>query len=228
MYFSQRFDEEIEVLRERYGDVDQDALIVKLLLEEFRFTTVEAIDLPTLKKRERDIGKVYLLGQSHFNQTPPPISVDMTSIKPKALEVVGDEQLSAVARETLPANTKTSKKAVELMGSTKVVTEKKALKRLGSEMTDDMRALQVKTERKEQREAGEGVGAGAAAEAAAGAAAAAAAADGAGTHAGPRKISMVNMGIGPPGSFATTPMARRATRLLNEVPKFISEIGGGS
>lgn len=83
MYFSQRFDEEIEVLRERYGDVDQDALIVKLLLEEFRFTTVEAIDLPTLKKRERDIGKVYLLGQSHFNQTPPPLCVDMTSIKPK-------------------------------------------------------------------------------------------------------------------------------------------------
>lgn len=135
--------------------------------------------------------------------------------------MVGDEALAAVAREALPANTRTSKKAVELMGSTKVVTEKKALKRLGSEMSESMRALQIKTERrqqqKEDREGGGGV-----------------AADGEtdgigamGEKCGSPRASMVNMRIGSPGSFASSPMARRATRLLTEVPKFISDMGGG-
>lgn len=174
------------------------------------------------------------------------VSIHHTRTHTQALEMAGDDQLFAEAREALPTNTKTSKKAVELMGSTKVVTEKKALKRLGSEMTDDMRALQIKTERKEQKQeenrrlqnsisstdlpAGAAERGGAATAAGkgrdgAGGAAAAAAADGAEPVMVPRKMSLVNMRIGSPGSFASTPMARRATRLLTEVPKFISEIG---
>lgn len=147
----------------------------------------------------------------------------------QALEIVGDEQLSVVAREALPTNTKTSKKAVELMGSTKVVTEKKALKRLGSEMSDSMRNLQIKMERKEKREeehrqanstsaapdlGGEGGGG------------ATGATDGLEKALSPTS-SMANLRAGSPNSFTSSPMARRATRLLTEVPKFISEMGMG-
>lgn len=71
------------MLREKYGEVDRDALVVKLLLEEFNFTTVEVTDLPALKSRQRDWGKVYLLGESHFDQTRPSASVDMTTLTPK-------------------------------------------------------------------------------------------------------------------------------------------------
>lgn len=157
----------------------------------------------------------------------------------QALEMAGDERLSAVAREALPANKKTSKKAVELMGSTKVVTEKKALKRLGSEMTESMRVLQLKTERKQQREeeqrranvlgggnlaaglGGEGGGTGGEGGAADGIGAL-------GEKSRSSGASMVNMRVGSPSSFTASPMARRATRLLTEVPKFITEMGMGS
>lgn len=71
------------MLREKYGEVDQDALIVKLLIEEISFTTVEANDLPALKLRQRDKGKVYLLGESHFVQEIPPACVNVASLKPK-------------------------------------------------------------------------------------------------------------------------------------------------
>lgn len=51
--------------------------------------------------------------------------------------------------------------------------------------------------------------------------------EGAGGTLTPKK-SMGSMRVGSPGSFmASTPMARRATRLLTEVPKFINNIGGG-
>lgn len=79
----QRFEEELDVLRKKHGEVDRDALVVKLLLEEFSFTTVEVADLPALKSRQRDWGKVYLLGESHFCQTPPSANVDMTTLTPK-------------------------------------------------------------------------------------------------------------------------------------------------
>ncbi|CAN0134995.1 unnamed protein product [Ectocarpus fasciculatus] len=228
-----RFVEELEVLRAKYGEVDQDGLIVKLLMEEFSFTTVEVTDLQTLKTRPRDKGKVYLLGETNFLQSPPSERVDYSNLKPKALEMVGDEKLNTEAREALPANTKTSKKAVELMGSTKVVTEKKALKRLGSEMSESMRVLQIKTERKEQREeenrrsmlsASEGGGSGGGEKG--GGADGGRAADGQLTLS-PTK-SMATMRVSSPGSFASSPMARRATRLLTEVPKFITDMGGGS
>lgn len=146
--------------------------------------------------------------------------------------------LSAVAREALPANTKTNNKAVELMGSSKVVTEKKALKRLGSEMSNSMRVLQIKTERKEQKEesrrnhvaagadlSGEGAGGGG------GAGGERGGVDGMGASAdrvsSPR-ASVASMRPNSPSSFAPSAMARRATRLLTEVPKFISELGSGS
>lgn len=78
-----RFTEEMEVLRAKYGEVDQDALIVKLLVEEISFATVEAGDLPALKQRQRDKGKVYLLGETHFMQDVPAACVNVASIKPK-------------------------------------------------------------------------------------------------------------------------------------------------
>eukprot|EP00903_Cladosiphon_okamuranus_P008073 g7787.t1 len=232
-----RFIEEIEVLRSKYGEVDQDALIVKLLMEEFCFTTVEVDDLAALRTQPRDKDKVYLLGETNFGQRPPSTCLELTNLNPKALEMVGDEQLATVARQALPPNTKTSKKAVELMGSNKVVTEKKALKRLGSEMSDSMRVLQLKTERKEQKEeehrrlnvptvtdAGDEGAEGA------GASGQRAAVDGIGASGdkalGP-KGSLANLKVGSPGSFAASPMARRATRLLTEVPKFISDMGMG-
>lgn len=154
----------------------------------------------------------------------------------QALEIAGDEELSAVAREALPANTKTRKKAVELMGSTKVVTEKKALKRLGSEMTESMRALQLKTERKEQREEEHRRAHNASSSAAAAEAGGAAGGEGGGAADGLGAMgektlsptgSMANVRVGSPNSFAGSPMARRATRLLTEVPKFMSDMGMG-
>ncbi|CAM9229009.1 unnamed protein product [Ectocarpus sp. 13 AM-2016] len=230
-----RFMEELEVLRAKYGEVDQDGLIVKLLMEEFSFTTVEATDLQTLKTRSRDKGKVYLLGETNFMESPLSERVNYSNLKPKALEMVGDEKLNTEAREALPANTRTSKKAVELMGSTKVVTEKKALKRLGSEMSDSMRVLQIKTERKEQKEeenrrnllgAGE-AGGGGGGDKAVGADGGRAADGVTPLTLSPTK-SMAAMRVSSPGSFVSSPMARRATRLLTEVPKFITDMGGGS
>lgn len=150
--------------------------------------------------------------------------------------MVGDEKLNTEAREALPANTRTSKKAVELMGSTKVVTEKKALKRLGSEMSDSMRVLQIKTERKEQKEeenrrnllsAGE-AGGGGGGDKGGGADGGRAADDGVTQLTLSPTKSMASMRVSSPGSFASSPMARRATRLLTEVPKFITDMGGGS
>lgn len=141
----------------------------------------------------------------------------------QALEIAGDEQLSAVARDALPANTKTSKKAVELMGSTKVVTEKKALKRLGSEMSDSMKVLQIKTERKEQKieESRRGLIPSAIVTDLSGEGAGGDGVDGVGAVGGQRPSSR----IGSPGGFGSSTMARRATRLLTEVPKFISDMG---
>lgn len=80
---TQRFAEEIEVLRSKHGELDQDALIVKLLVEEFSFTTVEASDLPTLKMQPRDKDKVYLLGETHFAQKPPSACVELTNLNTK-------------------------------------------------------------------------------------------------------------------------------------------------
>lgn len=151
--------------------------------------------------------------------------------------MVGDEKLNTEAREALPANTRTSKKAVELMGSTKVVTEKKALKRLGSEMSDNMRVLQIKTERKEQKEEENRrnlLGAGEAAGGGGGGGDKGVGADGGRAADGVTQLtlsptkSMAAMRVSSPGSFASSPMARRATRLLTEVPKFIADMGGGS
>lgn len=88
----QRFAEELEVLRSKYGDVDQDALVVKLLVEEFSFTTVEADDLPTLKTQPRDKDKVYLLGETNFRQRPPSACVELTSLKPKVTANKGRER----------------------------------------------------------------------------------------------------------------------------------------
>ena len=85
----QRFSEEVEVLRSKHGDVDQDALIVKLLVEEFSFTTVEADDLPVLKARPRDRAKVYLLGETNFKQASPSECVDVSNLKPKVTEGKG-------------------------------------------------------------------------------------------------------------------------------------------
>eukprot|EP00904_Undaria_pinnatifida_P009822 jgi/Undpi1/5970/HiC_scaffold_2.g01244.m1 len=144
----------MEILRAKHGEIDQNLLLARLLQEEIAFSTVEVSDLPALKLRRRAEGRVYVLGESHF--APPPVEdggVVVAGLTPKALEMAGDESLSVVARESLPTNAKTKKKAVELMGSMKVVTEKKALKRLGSEMTEDMRTLQLKTERREQKKA---------------------------------------------------------------------------
>lgn len=148
----QRFEEEMEILKERYDGVDQAALISRLLRQEIKFCVVEKDDLPALAERPRDHARVYVLGHSHFFQSLPSEAVVVNTLTPKALGLAGDEHLSTAAREALPANARVNKKAVELMGSTKVVTEKKALKRLGSEMSEDMRRLQVKTERRELRE----------------------------------------------------------------------------
>lgn len=118
------------------------------------------------------------------------------------------------------------------MGSTKVVTEKKALKRLGSEMSDSMKLLQIKSERKEKEQkeeenrrgivnvptaiitdlSGDGAGGWGS--------------DGAGASGDKiHRASTPNSRIGSPGSFGSSAMARRATRLLTEVPKFISDMG---
>ena len=71
------------MLRSKYGELDQDALIVKLLVEEFSFTTVEVDDLPALRTQPRDKDKVYILGETHFGQKPPSACVELTNLKPK-------------------------------------------------------------------------------------------------------------------------------------------------
>lgn len=141
----------MEILQEKFSGLDQDVLLSKLLLGEVPFLTVEADSLPSLKARPWEGGRVYILGKSNFLQPPLSEGMVVKSLTPKALVIAGDDNLSTVAREALPDNVRTSKKAMELMGSTKVVTEKKALKRLGSEMTEDMRVLQIKTERREMK-----------------------------------------------------------------------------
>lgn len=108
------------------GEIDLDVLLCRLLQKELVFSAIEKDDLPALTQRRRDEGKIYVLGDSNF--LAPADAVVVSTVTPKALGLVGDEQLSVVAREALPANAKVNKKAVELMGSTKVVTEKKALK----------------------------------------------------------------------------------------------------
>lgn len=215
----QRFEEEVEVLRTKYDEVDKNALVTKLLQEEVAFTTVEAEDLATLKLRPRDEGRVYLLGESNFMQPLPSDVLVVQKLTPKALGIVGDEKLAVVAREALPTNARTKKKAVELMGSTKVVTEKKALKRLGSEMTQGMRVLQMKNDKKElkiqvhreerEREASMHSVAGSNS----------GEAEGGAVGSLVPTNSMSNMRLSSP-SFADTSMGRRATRLMADGPKF--------
>lgn len=124
----------------------------RLLKQDVTFVTVEVDDLASLKQRRPEQGRVYLLGRSHFLSPPALETVDVATLSQKALVVAGDEELSTAAREALPANTRTNKKVVELVGSSKVVTEKKALKQLDSEMTDEMRMLQVRSEKRERED----------------------------------------------------------------------------
>lgn len=152
IHILQRFDEEVEVLREKYGDFDPNILVFRLLKQEVTFVTVEVDDLANLKQRRPEQGRVYILGKSHFLSPPALETVDVATLSKKALVVVGDEELATAAREALPATTRTNKKVVELMGSSKVVTERKALKKLGSEMTDEMRMLQVRSEKREKED----------------------------------------------------------------------------
>lgn len=133
--------------------MDESILISRLIKQELKVKTVEKVDLLALAQRPRDHRCLYVLGDSNFT-LPPMAAAEAVAagLALKALDLAGDEHLAAAAREALPRDLKVGKKAVGLMGSTKVVTEKKALKRLGSEMTDDMKLLQAKNERKEREE----------------------------------------------------------------------------
>lgn len=208
------------MLSTKYDEVDRGVLLVRLLQQEINFTTVEVNDLPALKLKRPEEGRVYIVGASLFLQPLPADGVVVASLTPKALDMVGDERLSIVAREAIPANAKTSKKAVELLGSTKVVTEKKALKRLGSEMTDEMRVLQLKTERKEKEEESRREPAGSSMRHVDGAEDGLSIGGGMGgrkaTFYGPRSARS------SPSSPSEEPLARRATRLLAEVPKYLT------
>lgn len=83
------------------GGIDTDILLCKLLHRELVFTTVERQELHTLSQKQRDEGKIYLLGDSNFGR-PQPSEVVMSGVTTKALGLVGDEQLSTVAREVSP------------------------------------------------------------------------------------------------------------------------------